>query len=133
VSDVSAPACTNGVWPPLRPVNVVHGAAEQTVNHVVLQCPIHQPPNGLHGLTMRQPNGCSKHAPKSSAAKQWIKELAQTKEEVGWALGGCEIPNFCKQILLTCHLYFILRLVERELLCHTLYRKQEHGVADVKQ
>ena len=31
--------------------------------------------------TMRQPNGCSTHALKSSAAKQWIKELAQTKEE----------------------------------------------------
>jgi len=31
---------------------------------------------------MRQPNGCSTHAPKTSAAKQWIKEeLAQTKEE----------------------------------------------------
>jgi len=31
---------------------------------------------------MRQPNGCSTHAPKSSATKQWIKEeLAQTKEE----------------------------------------------------
>jgi len=31
---------------------------------------------------MRQPSGCSTPAPKSSAAKQWIKELAQTKEEV---------------------------------------------------
>jgi len=31
---------------------------------------------------MRQPNGCSTPAPKSSAAKQWIKEeLAQKKEE----------------------------------------------------
>jgi len=30
---------------------------------------------------MKQPNGCSTPAPKSSAAKQWIKELAQTKEE----------------------------------------------------
>jgi len=31
---------------------------------------------------MKQPNGCSTPAPKSSAAKQWIKEeLAQTKED----------------------------------------------------
>jgi len=30
---------------------------------------------------MRQPNGCSTPAPESSSAKQWIKELAQTKEE----------------------------------------------------
>jgi len=26
------------------------GAKEQTVNHVVLQYPIHRPPHGLHGL-----------------------------------------------------------------------------------
>jgi len=26
------------------------GAEEQTVDHVVLQCPIHRPPHGLHGL-----------------------------------------------------------------------------------
>jgi len=26
--------------------------AEQTVDHVVLQCPIHRPPHGLHGLTV---------------------------------------------------------------------------------
>ena len=28
------------------------GAEEQTVNHVVLQCPIHRLPQGLHGLTV---------------------------------------------------------------------------------
>jgi len=28
------------------------GAEEQTVDHVVLQCPIHRPPDGLHGLTV---------------------------------------------------------------------------------
>ena len=28
------------------------GAEEQTVGHVVLQCPIHRPPHGLHGLTV---------------------------------------------------------------------------------
>jgi len=28
------------------------GAEEQTVDHVVLQCPIHQPPHGPHGLTV---------------------------------------------------------------------------------
>jgi len=28
------------------------GAEEQTVEHVVLQCPIHQPPHGLHGVTV---------------------------------------------------------------------------------
>jgi len=28
------------------------GTEEQTVDHVVLQCPIHRPPPGLHGLTV---------------------------------------------------------------------------------
>jgi len=28
------------------------GADEQTVDHVVLQCPIQRPPRGLHGLTV---------------------------------------------------------------------------------
>ena len=28
------------------------GAEEQTVGHVVLQCPVHQPPDGLHDLTV---------------------------------------------------------------------------------
>ena len=28
------------------------GAEEQTVDHVVLQCPIHRPPHGPHGLTV---------------------------------------------------------------------------------
>jgi len=28
------------------------GAEEETVDHVVLQCQIHQPPHGKHGLTV---------------------------------------------------------------------------------
>jgi len=28
------------------------GAEDQTVDHVVLQCPIHRPPHGLDGLTV---------------------------------------------------------------------------------
>jgi len=48
--DVSVPICTNGVWLPLRPDEC--GAEEQTVDHVVLQCPIHRPPHGLHPLTV---------------------------------------------------------------------------------
>ena len=51
VSDVSDPACTNGVWAPSAACEC--GAEEQTVGHVVLQCPIHQPPHGLHGLTVQ--------------------------------------------------------------------------------
>jgi len=29
-----------------------YGAVEQTVDYVVLQCPIHRPHHGLHGLTV---------------------------------------------------------------------------------
>jgi len=31
------------------------GAEEQTVDHVVLQSPIHRPPHGLHGLAVLDP------------------------------------------------------------------------------
>jgi len=27
------------------------GTEEQTVDHVVIQCPVHRPPRRLHGLT----------------------------------------------------------------------------------
>ena len=44
---------------------------EQTVNHVVLHCPIHQTPMDYRAWrfwTMRQPNGCSTPAPISRRA-----------------------------------------------------------------
>jgi len=28
------------------------GEEDQTIEHVVFQCPIHRPPYGLHGLTV---------------------------------------------------------------------------------
>ena len=56
------------------------GTEEQTVDHVVLQCPIHRPPHGLHDLPMdwrfwmmRQSNGCSTVALRCSVAYQWIE------------------------------------------------------------
>jgi len=60
---------------------------EQTVNHVVLHCPIHRPPHGLHGLTVLDDetiewllNTC----PRFSVAKQWLEELAQKKCSPDW-------------------------------------------------
>ena len=44
VLDVSAPACTNGVMSSSAACDC--GTEEQTVDHVVLQCPIHWPPCG---------------------------------------------------------------------------------------
>jgi len=48
VLDVSAPACTNGAWPPLQ-----CGAEEQNRQPCCPQCPIYRPPHGLHRLTVR--------------------------------------------------------------------------------
>jgi len=39
-----------GIWIPSAAYK--DGAEEQTVDHVVLQCPIHRPSHGLHGLTV---------------------------------------------------------------------------------
>jgi len=53
VSVVSAPACTGygrGTAFSFAPCEC--GAEEQTVDNVVLHCPIHRPPHGLHDLTV---------------------------------------------------------------------------------
>ena len=80
VLDVSAPACTNGECPSLPPVSVVQKNKPSTMSSSNVQS-IDLPTDFMawRFWTMRQPNGCSTHAPKSSAAKQWIKQLAQTK------------------------------------------------------
>jgi len=46
---VPAPAYSNFPWPLQRLCEC--GAEEQTVDHVVIHCPIHRPPFGVHGLT----------------------------------------------------------------------------------
>ena len=81
VSDVSAPACTNGERPPLRRACEC-GAEEQTVDHVVFQCRIHRPPDGLHGLAVLDEETIEwllNTSPRSSAVKQWFQQLAQKK------------------------------------------------------
>ena len=78
VSDVSAPACTNGVWPPLRPVSVAQKNKPSTMLSSNVQS-IDLPMDCMawRFWTMRQLNGCSTPAPRSSVAKQWFKQLAQ--------------------------------------------------------
>jgi len=57
------------------------GAEEQTVDLVVLQCPIHRPPHGLHGLTVLDDETnrmAAHHLPgdlvrPSSGLKNWLK------------------------------------------------------------
>ena len=77
VSDVSAPARTNGVWPPLRPVSVAQKNKPSTMlssNVQSIDLPIDC--MAWRFWTMRQSNGCSTPAPRFSATKQWL-ELAQ--------------------------------------------------------
>jgi len=50
---------------------------------------------------MRQWNGCSALAPRSSAAKQWIEELAEKEEE---ETGNCFSATFHQQISLNRHI-----------------------------
>jgi len=61
------------------------GAEEQTLDHVVLQSPIHRPPHGLHGLTVPDNetiewllNSCLEIY---SAAKQWMERTGSNDEE----------------------------------------------------
>jgi len=59
------------------------GTEEQTVSHVVLQCPIHRPPHGLHGQTVLDDNTIEwlfNTCPRSSVAKQWLEQLAGKKK-----------------------------------------------------
>ena len=81
LSDVSALACTNGVWPPLRPVSVTQKNKPSTMlSSNVQSIGLPMDCTAWRFWIMRQPNGCSTPTPKSSAAKQWIKEeLAQKK------------------------------------------------------
>jgi len=64
LSDISAPAFTNGVWPPLRPVSVTQ--KKPTSDHVVLHCPIHRPPHVMHSLTNLddETNRMAQHLPR---------------------------------------------------------------------
>ena len=77
VSDVSAPAHTNGTWPPLRPVTVAQKNKPSTMLSSNVQS-IDLPMDCMawRFWTMKQPNGCSTPAPRFSAAKQWIEGTA---------------------------------------------------------
>jgi len=79
VSDVSAPGCTNGVWPPLRPVSVAQENKPSTLlSSTVKSIDLIMDCTAWRFWTMRQLNDCSTPAPVSCAAKQWFQELAQT-------------------------------------------------------
>ena len=69
VSDVSAPACTNGVCPPLRPVSVAQKNKPSTMlSSNVQSIDLLMDCMAWRFWTIRQSNGCSTPAPRSSAA-----------------------------------------------------------------
>ena len=75
---VSAPASTNGVWPSLRPVSVAQkNKPSTTLPSNVQSIDLPMDCTAWWFWTMRQSNGCAASGPRSSAAKQWIEELAQ--------------------------------------------------------
>jgi len=83
VSGVSAPVCTNGLWPLLRPVSVAQKnnrpssmfSSNVQFIDLLMDCTV------WRFWTMRQSNGCSTSAPRSSAAMQWLEKLAQKKKK----------------------------------------------------
>jgi len=90
VLDVSTPACTNGVWPPLRPASVAQKNKPSTMlSSNVQSIDLLMDCMAWRFWTMRQSNGCSTPAPRSSAAKQWFEQLAQKKKNISlsWTHG----------------------------------------------
>ena len=82
VSDVSAPACTNGVWPPLRPMSVAQKNKPSTLSFPNVQSiDLLMDSMAWRFWTMRHSNGCSTPAQRSSAVKQWFEELVQKKKK----------------------------------------------------
>ena len=65
-SDVFALACTNGVWPPLRPVSVAQKNKPSTMlSSNVQSIDLPKDCTTWRFWTMKPPNGCSTPAPKS--------------------------------------------------------------------
>ena len=78
VSDVSTPACTNGVWPPVgvvqksKPSTMLSSNVQST--NLPMDC------MAWRFWTMKQPNGFSTSPPRSCVAKKWFEQLAQKKK-----------------------------------------------------
>jgi len=83
VLDVSAPVCTNGAWPPLRPVSVAQKNKPSAMLFSNVQ-PIDLSMDCIawQFWTMRQSNGCSTPAPRSSVTKQCFNQLAQNTKKI---------------------------------------------------
>ena len=87
VSDFSAPVCTNGVWPLLRPVNVAQkNKLSAMLSSNVQSIDLPMDCTAWRFWTMWQSNGCSTSTSRTSAAKQWLEQLAQKKKKLMWVI-----------------------------------------------
>ena len=81
LSDVSAPACINGVWPPLRPVSVAQKNKPSTMlSSNVQPIDLLMDCTAWRFWTMKQ-SSCSTPAPRSSATKHWIERTGSNDDE----------------------------------------------------
>ena len=71
VSDVSVPACANGVWPPLRLVSVAQNKPSTMLSSNIQSIDLLMDCTAWRLWTIRQSNGCSTPASRFSAAKRW--------------------------------------------------------------
>ena len=97
VSDVSSPACTNEVCPPLRPVSVAQKNKPSTMlSSNVQSIDLLVDCMAWRFWTMRQLNGCSTPAPRSSAVKQWF-ETNDGEEAMNSWLGRKKAYTYVQQ------------------------------------
>jgi len=99
VSDVSASACTNGVWPPLRPVSAAQKSKPSTMSSSNVQS-IDLPMDCAVWpfWTMRQSNVCSTAAPRSKVRPSCRQQqFAQTTKTLFYALLASHMERYYQQ------------------------------------
>ena len=80
------------VWPPLQPVSVAQNKYLAILPSNVQSIDLSMDSMAWRFWTMRQSNGYSTPAPRSSAAKQWFEQLAQKKKNI--LLSWCKISEY---------------------------------------
>jgi len=100
VSDVSVHVCTNGVWPLLRPVSVAQKNIPSVSN------PLTSPWTAWPDGSGPQSNGYSTPVPRSSAAKQWLEQLAQKKKKNNEQFNNCVKTQGRRKVLKDDEMFF---------------------------
>jgi len=95
------------------PAACAYGAEEQTVDHVVLHCPIHRLPPGVQGLTVLDNETIEwllKTCPEDLVRPRELQELTQTMKKVSEYESGLiflkkvvhglkKVENHCTRVL----------------------------------